>query len=77
MSETIRRENSRERVLALLQAKGHATNIELNSVCYRFGARILELRALGYVIETGAKRGGVVSYSYKGLKTAAQIGLFA
>jgi hypothetical protein len=77
MTELLRRRNSRDRVLKFLQDRGTCTNVELNAVCFRYGARLLELRALGYVIETGAKRGGVVAYTYRGLKTAAQLEMFA
>jgi hypothetical protein len=66
--ELARRENSRDRVLALFQAKQVVTNLELNAVCYRYGGRIHELRQQGYDIVTGEKRGGIVHYEYRGLK---------
>jgi hypothetical protein len=49
MTETIRRQNSQSRVLDRLQ-KGSATSVELNEICFRYGARIHELRSLGYNI---------------------------
>lgn len=67
-TETVRRESNREKVLKVLQAHRHVTNIQLNEVCFRYGARILELRAQGYDIRTGPNRGGVVTYSYHGFK---------
>jgi hypothetical protein len=39
MTESTRRANSRDQVLALLQAQRIVTNLELNGVCYRYGAR--------------------------------------
>jgi hypothetical protein len=77
MTEITRRASSRDRVLAVLQAKRIVTNVELNAICYRFGARILELRSQGYDIVTGEKRGGVVTYHFKGWKQSGQQELFA
>ncbi|HVB55858.1 MAG TPA: helix-turn-helix domain-containing protein [Candidatus Acidoferrales bacterium] len=44
----------RERILALLRARGSAgcTNVELNAICFRYGGRIFELRGAGYEIKT-------------------------
>jgi hypothetical protein len=77
MTESSRRENSESKVLALFQAQQIATNIELNQICYRYGARIHALRAKGYDIVTGEKRGGVVVYRFNGLKQTGQQELFA
>jgi hypothetical protein len=77
MSEITRRSNSREQVLAVLQAKRIVTNVELNAICYRFGARLKELRDQGYDIVTGEKKGGVVTYHFKGWKQSRQQELFA
>jgi hypothetical protein len=68
MQENERRANSRDQVLAILQAQRIVTNVELNAICYRFGGRIHELRQQGYDIVTGEKRGGVVYYEFRGLK---------
>jgi hypothetical protein len=75
MSELIRRRNSRDRVLKFLQDRGTCTNVELNAVCFRYGARILELRAAGHDIRTGAKSGGVVRYDYLGMRSPVQASL--
>lgn len=72
MSESLRRASSRDRVLELFQARGIVTNVELNQVCYRYGGRIHELRKLGYVIETGEKHQGIVSYSFHGQRAVTQ-----
>ena len=77
MTESTRRSNSRDQVLALLQAKRIVTNLELNTVCFRYGARLKELRDQGYDIVTGEKRGGVVVYHFKGLRQSGQQELFA
>ena len=56
----------RERILTLLEDRGPAgvLNIELNeSVCYRYGARLLELRKEGYKIATRYVKPGVFRYT--------------
>jgi hypothetical protein len=77
MTESSRRSNSRDHILALLQAQRIVTNLELNQVCFRYGARLKELRDRGYDIVTGEKRGGVVTYHFNGLKQSGQQELFA
>jgi len=77
MSETHRRQSNRDRVLAYLQEHHTVTNVDLNAICFRYGARILELRAEGYDIQTGEKRGGVVWYHYQGVKKSGQMEMFA
>ena len=77
MSETLRRQNSRDLILLAFQAQSVRTNVELNAICFRFGARIEELRKRGYDIRTGEKRGGVVTYSYHGVKPLQQPELWA
>ncbi len=75
--------NHREQILALLMARGPQgiTNLELNrDVCFRYGARIYELRQQGHWIET--VRFGEVLFRlvYRGQREASgsvQIGLFA
>lgn len=44
----------RERILSLLRSRGAtgATNVELNSIAFRYGGRIHELRAMHYKIQT-------------------------
>jgi hypothetical protein len=60
-SELFRRMSSKERVLARLQS-GTATNVELNRICFRFGARIKELRNAGRKIEGRCVGNGVWEY---------------
>lgn len=75
-TETVRRASNREKVLQVLQDHKNVTNLQLNEICFRYGARILELRAQGYDIRTGPNRGGVVTYTFHGLKTSGQQALF-
>jgi hypothetical protein len=60
-TEKARRLSAKERVLARLRL-GPATNLELNDICFRYGARILELRQGGHVIETEPGDKGVFLY---------------
>ena len=48
--EDTRRLTAKEKVLRLLESKGSATNVELNAICFRFGARLYELRKEGFDI---------------------------
>lgn len=46
--------NQKTKILNLLRERKEsgATNIELNSICFRYGARIADLRADGYTIQS-------------------------
>ena len=57
-------ENAKTAVLARLYQRGKlgATNAELNINCFRYGARIFELRSEGWQIETMCE--GVGAYRY-------------
>ena len=79
---TIKAPNHREEILALLQDRGHrgVANDELNHICFRYGARIYELRQQGYLIETVRFGEGLFRFVYRGKREASesvQIGLFA
>lgn len=50
-AEAHRLASAKDRILSRLR-KGTVTNVELNAIAFRFGARILELRHAGYDIET-------------------------
>lgn len=63
--ETARRASARVRVLERLQA-GPALNTELNALCFRYGARIFELRRDGVNIIKTPKAAGVFEYSIRG-----------
>jgi hypothetical protein len=49
-----RSSGQRERILELLLERGSkgATNVELNEICFLYGARIWELRRAGHNIKT-------------------------
>ena len=79
---TIKAPNHREQILALLQERGvrGIANDELNRICFRYGARIYELRKQGYLIETVRFGEGLFRFVYRGKRGASesvQIGLFA
>ena len=66
MTETTRRANAKQRVLAALQAYRVRTNVDLLTVCFRYGSRIHELRREGHVIQTPALGGALYEYRYLG-----------
>ena len=66
---TFKSTNQRERILALLIERGPqgVTNVEFNrDVCFRYGARIFELRRQGYRIETVRFGEGLFRFVYRG-----------
>ena len=75
--ELARRTNARDRVLAALLAAGSAgcTNVELNGICFRYGARILELRR-EWVIDKVFADGGVYRYILRGRREPVQADLW-
>lgn len=60
--EAQRLASAKDRVLARLR-QGSATNVELNAICYRYGARIMELRREGYAITKTHQSKGVWIYA--------------
>lgn len=78
MSEEKRRENNRDKVLHFLQERGRqgATNAELNAICFRYGARIYDLRKDGWEISTVGTYGGEFKFFLKG-RVQEQQSLFA
>ena len=77
MSEEKRRENNRDKVLRFLQERGRqgATNAELNAICFRYGARIYDLRREGYSIVTTAGEAGLFRFVLRG-RNVEQLSLF-
>ena len=59
--ETARLDSAKDRILVRLRA-GSATNVELNAICYRYGARILELKREGHAITKEHEGRGVWRY---------------
>jgi hypothetical protein len=54
------------RILKLLKAEGQATNGQLNKICFRYGARLHELRVEGHDILSVKEKGGLWRFVYKG-----------
>ncbi|KUM38984.1 helix-turn-helix domain-containing protein [Arthrobacter sp. EpRS71] len=63
MSESL---TQTSRLLKLLKTKGSATNRELNRICFRYGARIHDLRHEGYEIVSEHIKDGLWRFTYKG-----------
>lgn len=58
---------SRQQVLDVLKTKGRVTNLTLNEVAFRYGARIHELRKEGHRIKSERLPiPGVWLYTYEG-----------
>lgn len=53
-----------QRILSLFRAKGTVTNRELNEICFRYAARIHEMRANGHPITTKQIKPGLYHYTY-------------
>lgn len=66
LDDLVRHDTAKARILARLR-RGPATNVELNAVCFRYGARIhelrRELRRTGLDIVRTARIGGVFTYA--------------
>jgi hypothetical protein len=54
------------RILRLLKEQGSATNAELNRICFRYCARLHELRGEGHIIITNRIKAGLFIFVYKG-----------
>lgn len=50
------------KILRLLKSKRTVTNVELNRICFRYTARIHELRKDGYNIQRQYEKPGVFKY---------------
>lgn len=50
----------------MLKSEGTVTNRDLNKICFRYGARIHELRKEGHKIVTSRVKEGLFSFTYKG-----------
>lgn len=54
------------KVLRLLKDKRVASNTELNKICFRYSARIHELRREGYIIVTTSLGDGLYHFHFMG-----------
>jgi Helix-turn-helix domain len=64
----VSRQSQRDRILALLRDRGPEgiSNIELNVLCFRYGARIWELRRIGFEIDTIRIGDGMFRFVFRG-----------
>ena len=60
------------RILKLLKSEGQATNRQLNRICFRYGARIHELRIEGHDILTVREKDGLFRFVYRGHRDDAK-----
>ncbi len=60
-----RRGSQRDEILSFLEARGPAgaTNVELNEIGFRYGARLWELRKEGYRIRTESLGDGLFRFT--------------
>lgn len=61
-TEKERRIPQTAKILAVLKEKAYVTNVELNRICFRYSARILELRKEGHNIQREYIKPGVYKY---------------
>jgi hypothetical protein len=54
------------KIIKLLKANGKDTNRELNQICFRYGARLHELRKEGYVIKSNHIKDSLWEFIYFG-----------
>jgi len=54
------------RILNLLKANGEATNAQLNKICFRYSARLKDLRDEGHDILSIKEKDGLWRFVYKG-----------
>lgn len=59
-------ESQTARILRLFKERGTLTNKDLNRICYRYSARILELRNEGHLIVSNHIKDSLWEYVYKG-----------
>lgn len=60
------------RILKLLKTNGSATNRELNRICFRYGARIHDLRREGWEITSVREKDGLWRFVLKGHRDDAK-----
>jgi hypothetical protein len=56
----------KDKILNLLRDKKTVTNYELNDICFRYGARLLDLRNDGYVITSKHIKDSLWEFTYEG-----------
>ena len=63
---TANKEAQTKQILGLLKRKKVVSNYDLNKICYRYAARIHELRGDGYRIVSNHVGGSLWTYTFKG-----------
>ncbi len=58
------------KILRLLKKHGELTNYELNRICFRYGARLQELRREGHIIVSVHDKDSRWRFIYKGQREA-------
>ena len=69
MSESL---SQTARILKLLKTNGSATNRELNRICFRYGARLHDLRREGWEITSVREKDGLWRFVLKGHRDDAK-----
>jgi hypothetical protein len=59
------KESQTSRILRALKVNGTMTNRQLNTISFRYSARINELRQEGHHIVTSRRKEGLFEYTYK------------
>lgn len=60
------KESQTSKVLKMLKREKVVTNAQLNNICFRYSARIHELRNEGHIIVIDRIKDGLFRYTYKG-----------
>ncbi|WP_427007161.1 helix-turn-helix domain-containing protein [Pseudarthrobacter sp. H2] len=66
------KETQTARILKLLKTNGSATNTQLNRICFRFSARIHDLRSEGWDILSVREKDGLWRFVLKGHRDDAK-----
>ena len=66
----MQKDTQTSKILKLFKLKGSATNHELNRICFRYGARIHDLRKEGHIIKSNHIKDSLWEFSYHGKKEA-------
>jgi hypothetical protein len=72
--EKKRRTNNKTKVLLALQRPDGATNVQLNDICFRYGARLYDLRKEGWKIKTENEGDGIFRFRITAKPTAESQG---
>ncbi|WP_440220895.1 helix-turn-helix domain-containing protein [Dietzia sp. MNB45] len=60
------KESQTARILRMLKKHRRVTNVVLNNICFRYGARIHDLRQEGHIIASERRKDGVWEFVYGG-----------